>query len=69
MGRPRAPTPRLQPRWHNSLSWLGNGDYIDRNIFSDIGPESWHWRKDRSYDGGKTWLEGVAFIDATRVKQ
>lgn len=43
------------------------GDFIDRNTFYDIGPDSWSWRKDRSYDGGETWIEGVGFITATRA--
>lgn len=41
-------------------------DYIDRNVFHEIGDDSWKWRKDRSFDGGKTWLEGVSFIEARR---
>ncbi len=45
-----------------------NGDYIDRNTFYEIGSDSWRWRKDRSYDGGKTWFEGVAFIEATKAE-
>ena len=44
-----------------------NGEFIDRNTFYDIGPDSWKWRKDRSYDGGKTWFEGIGFIEATRA--
>jgi hypothetical protein len=27
----------------------------------------WSWRKDRSYDGGETWIEGVGYIEATRA--
>ncbi len=42
------------------------GDYVDRNTFSEITPEHWRWRKDRSYDGGKTWREGIGYIEATR---
>jgi hypothetical protein len=44
------------------------GDYIDRNTFYEIEVDSWRWRKDRSYDGGKTWIEGVAFIEARRAE-
>ncbi|MFQ5527923.1 MAG: hypothetical protein ACE5GX_16895 [Thermoanaerobaculia bacterium] len=44
------------------------GDFVDRNTFFDISEDSWSWRKDRSYDGGKSWIEGVFFIDATRVR-
>lgn len=44
-----------------------NGDYVDRNTFYEIEKDSWRWRKDRSYDGGETWFEGVGFIDATRA--
>lgn len=42
------------------------GDFISRNTFYEIGPDSWRWRQDRSYDDGKTWFEGVGFIDAKR---
>ena len=43
------------------------GEFIDRNVFHDINPDRWSWRKDRSYDGGETWVEGVGFIEATRT--
>jgi hypothetical protein len=41
-------------------------DYVDRNVFHEIRSDSWKWRKDRSFDGGKTWVEGVSFIEARR---
>lgn len=44
------------------------GDFIDRNVFHDIGPDGFSWRKDRSWDGGETWIEGVAVIQSVRVK-
>jgi hypothetical protein len=43
------------------------GEFIDRNTFYDINTDRWSWRKDRSYDGGDTWMEGVGFIEATRA--
>lgn len=42
-------------------------EFVDRNVFYEIGPDSWTWRKDRSFDGGETWVEGVAFIEARRA--
>jgi hypothetical protein len=39
------------------------GEFVDRNVFYEIGSDSWRWRKDRSWDGGESWLEGVGFID------
>ncbi len=44
------------------------GSFIDRNVFHDIKADNWHWRKDRSWDGGKTWTEGIGFIHATRIE-
>jgi hypothetical protein len=44
------------------------GDFIDRNVFYDISADRWSWRKDRSYDGGATWKEGVGFIEAKRSR-
>lgn len=36
--------------------------FVDRNVFYEIGDNSWKWRKDRSFDGGGHWIEGVARI-------
>jgi hypothetical protein len=44
------------------------GEFVDRNTFHDISENHWRWRKDRSYDGGETWIEGVGFIEATRTR-
>jgi hypothetical protein len=44
-----------------------NGKFIDRNTFYEITDDSWRWRKDRSFDGGESWFEGVAFIEARRA--
>jgi hypothetical protein len=43
------------------------GDFVDRNTFYEIKEDSWRWRKDRSWDGGETWFEGIGFIEATRI--
>ena len=43
-------------------------EFIDRNTFLEIAGDSWKWRKDRSFDGGETWIEGVFFIDARRLR-
>lgn len=39
-----------------------NRSFVDRNTFHEIEKSSWKWRKDRSFDGGETWIEGVALI-------
>lgn len=44
----------------------GFGEFIDRNTFYEIESDSWRWRKDRSYDGGASWVEGIGFIEARR---
>lgn len=36
--------------------------FLDRNTFHDIGAHGFSWRKDRSFDGGETWIEGVSVI-------
>ena len=37
--------------------------FVDRNVFHEIEDHSFKWRKDRSYDGGESWIEGVARIE------
>jgi len=44
------------------------GPFIDRNTFYEISADGWRWRKDRSYDGGTSWIEGVGYIEATRSR-
>ena len=74
------PTGSLE--WKHFLSWKDGetmvmegegrdqrGAFVDRNTFSNIGKDRWSWKKDRSYDGGKTWINGVSFIEATRVPE
>lgn len=39
------------------------GEFVDHNVFYGIGGDAWRWRKDRSWDRGDSWLEGVGFID------
>jgi hypothetical protein len=41
---------------------------VDRNTFYNISEDHFDWKKDRSYDGGKTWIEGVALISADRIR-
>lgn len=43
------------------------GPFVDRNIFYDIGADQWKWRKDRSWDGGETWFEGIGHIEAKQA--
>ena len=44
------------------------GEYIDRIKFYDISENHFQWRQDRSYDGGKTWIDGITMIEASRIK-
>jgi hypothetical protein len=43
--------------------------FVDRNTFYEVGPSSFKWRKDRSFDGGESWIEGVAHIHCRAAKQ
>lgn len=45
------------------------GDFVDRIVFTEIEKDSFTWKMDRSYDGGESWIEGVAVNRATRVKR
>ncbi len=46
----------------------GDGkSYLSRIRFSDITPNAFRYRADRSYDLGKTWTEGVLTIEAKRA--
>lgn len=54
----------------DTMVMLGKGEdargpFLDRNTFYDIRPDGWRWRKDRSYDGGESWLE-AGHIEARR---
>ena len=42
------------------------GAFVDRNVFYEIEQDRWRWRKDRSWDGGESWIEGIGYIEATR---
>ncbi len=41
--------------------------YLSRTTFSEIGPDHFKLRQDRSYDNGASWDEGVTTISAKRV--
>lgn len=43
--------------------------YVDRNTFYGITDEAWRWRKDRSFDGKKSWIGGVALIDCRAASE
>jgi len=40
---------------------------LTRSRFSAIGPSSFKWQQDVSYDEGRTWTEGKVKIEAKRV--
>ena len=42
--------------------------FVDRNVFHEMGADSWKWRKDRSFDGGHAWREGISFIECRRAR-
>jgi len=41
--------------------------YLSRTTFSEIGPDHFKLRQDRSYDNGASWDEGVTTISAKRM--
>jgi len=42
------------------------GPYVDRNTFFDISEAAFRWRKDRSFDGGESWVENVSAMLCTQ---
>lgn len=46
----------------------GMGKFISRATYSGIGPDHFSFKLDRSYDNGKTWLEGFNLIEAERME-
>ncbi len=42
------------------------GSFIDRNTFYDIGADAFRWRKDRSFDDGESWVQGVSKMLCTQ---
>jgi len=47
----------------------GRGRAFKQRVnFYDITPNGFMWRADRSYDGGKTWIEAVGIAPARRLK-
>ena len=73
------PTPTLKwkhftaEKVNETMVMLGKGqdkrgEFLDRNIFYNIRDDGYSWKKDRSYDNGLTWNEGVFLIEATRLR-
>ena len=42
------------------------GEYLEKIEFFDIKEDSYSWKMDRSYDGGKTWLKNYFSYQAIR---
>ncbi|SMD32368.1 Protein of unknown function [Reichenbachiella faecimaris] len=46
----------------------GNGEFLERFEYYNIEPNSYSFKMDRSYDGGKTWLVNFSSFEAKKVK-
>lgn len=46
----------------------GNGEFLERFEYYNIKADSYSFKMDRSYDGGKTWLINFSSFDAKKVK-
>jgi len=44
------------------------GEFVERFEYYDITEDSYSFRMDRSYDGGRTWIENFGRIRATRIR-
>ena len=42
--------------------------YMQKVFFYDIHPDRFTWRADRSYDGGKTWIESISIAESERLE-
>lgn len=45
-----------------------SGEFLERFEYYNITEDSYSFRMDRSYDGGKTWIENFGRIEAKKVK-
>ena len=43
--------------------------FIQKVFFYDIEKDRFSWRADRSYDGGKTWIEGFMVAEQKRIQE
>ncbi len=46
----------------------GGGEFLERFEYYDITDNSYKFKMDRSYDGGKNWIENFSRLKATKVK-
>ena len=45
----------------------GSGEFLERFEYYDITQDSYSFKMDRSYDGGKSWIENFSRIEAKRA--